>query len=348
MGQGSGDETEVAASPSGDVGRAAAPMARRARRWQPFRGDQPLSFLRQTAFPAPPSARSTTAPTAGPADASAPCASPANPVSPAELAEPSLQPWDSGIITHSHPGSCPKAEVAGASVPAGTQTAFLPSFPPIPVGCSSPYRHPEGMGAVFFMRGAPQTKLLCCPTDPDTGISDAEPYHTYSELTNPQDQLSKEQWDDLGSSTSPCSQASDDEAKTGSPVKAGPFPIPKKDDFALPSLSLITTSAGDREVGKQVAESSQSYAGTHGQAGLAGGRGEMHGYGGLGLEQVQGAHVDWRGATLQGRGSSLPFVPSWICSVPPVPLHVCQGGGWPCVWVMALHVCQWLAPRVCW
>uniref|UniRef100_H0YUQ8 Potassium voltage-gated channel subfamily H member 6 n=1 Tax=Taeniopygia guttata TaxID=59729 RepID=H0YUQ8_TAEGU len=90
----------------------------------------------------------------------------------------------------------------------------------------------------------------CQPNKPDTdtGISDAEQYHTYSELTNPQDPLSKDQWDDLGSSTSPCSQASDDEAKTSSPVKA----------------DLITTSAGDTEVSKQAAESSQSYTGTMG------------------------------------------------------------------------------------
>ncbi|NXG01243.1 KCNH6 protein, partial [Sakesphorus luctuosus] len=103
----------------------------------------------------------------------------------------------------------------------------------------------------------------CPPTkpDPDTGISDAEQYHTYSELTNPQDPLSKDQWDDLGSSTSPCSQTSDDEAKTGSPVKAEPFPTPKKEDLALASLSLVTTSAGSTEAGKQAAESSQSYAG---------------------------------------------------------------------------------------
>ncbi|NWU27751.1 KCNH6 protein, partial [Dyaphorophyia castanea] len=105
---------------------------------------------------------------------------------------------------------------------------------------------------------------LCQPSKPDrdTGISDAEQYHTYSELTNLQDPLSKDQWDEMGSSTSPCSQASDDEAKTGSPVKAEPFPTPSKDDF--PSLSLITTSAGNTEVGKQAAESSQSYTGTHG------------------------------------------------------------------------------------
>ncbi|KAI1230414.1 hypothetical protein IHE44_0010401 [Lamprotornis superbus] len=92
--------------------------------------------------------------------------------------------------------------------------------------------------------------------------SKPEQYHTYSELTNPQGPQGKEQWDDLGSSTSPCSQASDDEAKTASPGKAEPFPTPKKDDFALPSLSLITSSAGTTEMGKQVAESSQSYTAT--------------------------------------------------------------------------------------
>ncbi|XP_039943075.1 potassium voltage-gated channel subfamily H member 6 isoform X2 [Hirundo rustica] len=115
-----------------------------------------------------------------------------------------------------------------------------------------------------YRRARRRKRSLCQPSkpDPDTGISDVEQYHTYSELTNPQDPPSKDQWDDLGSSTSPCSQASDDEAKTGSPVKAEPFPTPKKDDFALPSLGLITTSAGSTEVGKQVAESSQSYTAT--------------------------------------------------------------------------------------
>ncbi|XP_064492839.1 potassium voltage-gated channel subfamily H member 6 isoform X1 [Pseudopipra pipra] len=114
-------------------------------------------------------------------------------------------------------------------------------------------------------RRARRRKHSPCPPskpDPDTGISDAEQYHTYSELTNPQDPLSKDQWDDAGSSTSPCSQTSDDEAKTGSPVKAEPFPTPKKDELALPSLSLVTPSTDHAEVGKQGAESSQSYAAT--------------------------------------------------------------------------------------
>lgn len=175
------------------------------------------------------------------------------------------------------------------------------------------------MGADFAMCGTPQINLLCCPTDPDTGISDAEQYHTYSELTNPQDPLSKDQWDDLGSSTTPCSQISDDEVKTGSPTKAEPFPTSKKDDFALPTLSLVTTNAGRTEVGKQAAESSQSYAGTHsysqswqedvercsGMMALSWGRAKQ-------LHEFEGSHTC-------GQGSLLPFVPSSICSVPPVP-----------------------------
>lgn len=140
--------------------------------------------------------------------------------------------------------------------PEGTRTASCP-LPPHRM--SQPSGTLKGMGADFAMRGAPQINLLCCPTDPDTGISDAEQYHTYSELTNPQDPLSKDQWDDLGSSTTPCSQTSDDEAKTGSLAKADPFPTSKK---ALPTLSLVTTSASDT-AGKQAAESSQSYAGIH-------------------------------------------------------------------------------------
>ncbi|XP_025915034.1 potassium voltage-gated channel subfamily H member 6 [Apteryx rowi] len=107
-------------------------------------------------------------------------------------------------------------------------------------------------------------RSLCQPKkpDPDTGTSDAEQYRTSSELTNPQDPLSKDQWDDLGSSTTPCSQTSDEEAKPSSPTKAEPFPAPKKDDFALPALSLATASTSGTEPGMQAAESSQSYTAT--------------------------------------------------------------------------------------
>ncbi|KFV62958.1 Potassium voltage-gated channel subfamily H member 7, partial [Dryobates pubescens] len=104
-----------------------------------------------------------------------------------------------------------------------------------------------------YRRSHRRKHSLCQPNKP-------EQYHTYSELTNPQEPLSKDQWDDLGSSTTPCSQTSDDEAKTGSPVKAEPFPTSRKDDLALPTFSLVTTSTGDREAGKQAAQSSQSYA----------------------------------------------------------------------------------------
>uniref|UniRef100_A0A8C3U9D4 Potassium voltage-gated channel subfamily H member 6 n=1 Tax=Catharus ustulatus TaxID=91951 RepID=A0A8C3U9D4_CATUS len=97
-----------------------------------------------------------------------------------------------------------------------------------------------------YRRARRRKRSLGQPNKPDTGTSDAEQYHTYSELTNPRDPLGKGHWDDLGSSTSPCSQASDDEAKTGSPGKA----------------DLITSSAGNTEMGKPAAESSQSYTGT--------------------------------------------------------------------------------------
>ncbi|TFK10650.1 cyclin-dependent kinase-like 5 [Platysternon megacephalum] len=110
---------------------------------------------------------------------------------------------------------------------------------------------------------------LCRPpkTDPDgldTGISDAEPYHTYSELTNLQGPLSKDQWDDLCSSTTPCSQTSDEEAKPPSPTQAEPSPDSDKDDFAPAVLSLVTPNASGADVGKQAADDSQSYAASPG------------------------------------------------------------------------------------
>nr|XP_023966821.1 potassium voltage-gated channel subfamily H member 6 [Chrysemys picta bellii] len=110
---------------------------------------------------------------------------------------------------------------------------------------------------------------LCRPpkTDPDgldTGISDAEPYHTYSELTNLQGPLSKDQWDDLCSSTTPCSQTSDEEAKPPSPTQAEPSPDSEKDDFAPAVLSLVTPSTSGTDVSKQAADDSQSYAATPG------------------------------------------------------------------------------------
>ncbi|XP_019404014.1 PREDICTED: potassium voltage-gated channel subfamily H member 6 isoform X2 [Crocodylus porosus] len=105
---------------------------------------------------------------------------------------------------------------------------------------------------------------LCKPnkTDADAGISDVEQYHTYSELTNTKDTLSKEQWDDLGSSTTPCSQTSDDEAKPASPTKAEPFLASEKDDFVPPVLSFVTTNNGGTDISRQSADGTQSYAAT--------------------------------------------------------------------------------------
>ncbi|XP_065278612.1 potassium voltage-gated channel subfamily H member 6 [Emys orbicularis] len=102
------------------------------------------------------------------------------------------------------------------------------------------------------------------PDGLDTGISDAEPYHTYSELTNLQGPLSKDQWDDLCSSTTPCSQTSDEEAKPPSPTQAEPSPDSDQDDFAPAMLSLVTPNASGTDVSKQAVDDSQSYAATPG------------------------------------------------------------------------------------
>ncbi|CAM4704920.1 voltage-gated inwardly rectifying potassium channel KCNH6 isoform X2 [Caretta caretta] len=96
----------------------------------------------------------------------------------------------------------------------------------------------------------------------DTGISDADQYHTYSELTNLQGPLSKDQWDDLCSSPTPCSQTSDEEAKAPSPTQAEPSPDSDKDDFAPAVLSQVTPNASGTGVGKQGADDSLSYAAT--------------------------------------------------------------------------------------
>ncbi|XP_075767333.1 voltage-gated inwardly rectifying potassium channel KCNH6 isoform X2 [Pelodiscus sinensis] len=105
---------------------------------------------------------------------------------------------------------------------------------------------------------------LCRPPKPDpdgldTGISDAEQYHTYSELTNLPGPLGKDQWDDLCSSTTPCSQTSDEEAKPPSPTLAESCSAAEKDDFAPAVLSLV---AGGADGSKQAAGDSQAYAAT--------------------------------------------------------------------------------------
>uniref|UniRef100_A0A8C3SA29 Potassium voltage-gated channel subfamily H member 6 n=1 Tax=Chelydra serpentina TaxID=8475 RepID=A0A8C3SA29_CHESE len=95
-------------------------------------------------------------------------------------------------------------------------------------------------------RHARRRKHSLYPDGLDTGISDPEQYHTYSELTRLQGPLDKDQWDDLCSSTTPCSQTSDEEAKPPSPTRA----------------DLVTPNAGGADVGNQAADDGQSYAGT--------------------------------------------------------------------------------------
>lgn len=106
--------------------------------WHPFPGDQPLSSLRQTAFPAHHSARNMTAPTDGHADASTPFASPTSLVSPTASAELALQGWGAGSLFNYCLGRRPEAEVtASASVPADQPVCPHPggidaAFPPSP------------------------------------------------------------------------------------------------------------------------------------------------------------------------------------------------------------------------
>ncbi|XP_074835156.1 voltage-gated inwardly rectifying potassium channel KCNH6 isoform X2 [Carettochelys insculpta] len=109
---------------------------------------------------------------------------------------------------------------------------------------------------------------LCRPSKTDgldPGILNAEQYHTYSELTNLPGPRSKDQWDDLCSSTTPCSQTSDEEAKPPRPIPAELCPTSHTDDLAPAMLNLVTTNTGGPDVSKQAADDSPSYAATPGE-----------------------------------------------------------------------------------
>lgn len=118
--------------------------------WHPCPGDQPLSSLRQTAFPAHHSVRSMTAPTGGRADASIPFASPTSLVSPTASAEPGLQGWGAGSSFNYCPSRHPKAEVTvSASIPADQYVPTLgaPTLSSLPLlRMPQPYGHPRGDG----------------------------------------------------------------------------------------------------------------------------------------------------------------------------------------------------------
>uniref|UniRef100_A0A8D0H4E7 Potassium voltage-gated channel subfamily H member 6 n=1 Tax=Sphenodon punctatus TaxID=8508 RepID=A0A8D0H4E7_SPHPU len=106
--------------------------------------------------------------------------------------------------------------------------------------------------ACNYRRARRRRRSLCKAnkTDPDgldAGISDVEQYHTYSDLTHLQDTHGKDHWDDMCSTTPPCSQTSEEEAKPPSPTKA----------------HLVTVNADGTKVCKSAMDGSQSYAGLH-------------------------------------------------------------------------------------
>lgn len=91
--------------------------------------------------------------------------------------------------------------------------------------------------------------------------SDAEQYHTYSERSNIQRPMSREQWDDLASSTTPCSQTSDDETK---PLNSGcmdRLASTEKQEFIPAVVNLVTANISNREGGRKVLETVETYSG---------------------------------------------------------------------------------------
>ncbi|XP_069490229.1 voltage-gated inwardly rectifying potassium channel KCNH6 isoform X2 [Ambystoma mexicanum] len=93
----------------------------------------------------------------------------------------------------------------------------------------------------------------------DEGNSDAEQYHTYSELTNLQGPISKDHWDELCSTNTPCSQISDDETKPLNAVKLEPFAGSERQEFIPAVVNLVTSSMGGREVGSKMADDVEAY-----------------------------------------------------------------------------------------
>ncbi|XP_062988161.1 potassium voltage-gated channel subfamily H member 6 [Elgaria multicarinata webbii] len=113
-------------------------------------------------------------------------------------------------------------------------------------------------------RRARRRKRSLCKTnkiDPDgldAGVSDPEQYHAYSELTQLQRPHSKDHWDDMCSTTTPCSQTSEEEAKMPSPTKGESFTTTEKNLYAPAVVNLISDGT---EADKLVTDDSLSYAG---------------------------------------------------------------------------------------
>nr|XP_034991500.1 potassium voltage-gated channel subfamily H member 6 [Zootoca vivipara] len=93
----------------------------------------------------------------------------------------------------------------------------------------------------------------------DAGISDPEQYHAYSELTQLQRPHSKDHWDDMCSTTTPCSQTSEEEAKMPSPTKNEPFTNGENARYGPAVVNLVPDAI---DVDKLVTDDSLSYAAT--------------------------------------------------------------------------------------
>ncbi|KAG8566667.1 hypothetical protein GDO81_013340 [Engystomops pustulosus] len=91
--------------------------------------------------------------------------------------------------------------------------------------------------------------------------SDAEQYHTYSELTSLQRPMSRDQqWDDLASSTTPCSQTSDDETKPLNSGRMDRLPPTDKQEFIPAVVNLVTANISTHEGGRKVLETVETYS----------------------------------------------------------------------------------------
>ncbi|KAG8447003.1 hypothetical protein GDO86_014446 [Hymenochirus boettgeri] len=131
-------------------------------------------------------------------------------------------------------------------------------------------------------QGRRQKKQDCL----DDGISDAEQYHTYSELTNLQRPLSQDQWDEMGSSTTPCSQTSDDETKPLKSSRGDRLTSTDKQEFIPAVVSLVTATISSSEGERKVLEAVETYSATHTEGpNLYGFWGEQHSAGCSGPQQ---------------------------------------------------------------
>lgn len=92
----------------------------------------------------------------------------------------------------------------------------------------------------------------------DAGISDLEHYHAYSELTQLQGPHNKDHWDDMCSTTTPCSQTSEEEAKLPSPTKGELFTTTEKNDYVP---AIVNLAADGTEIEKLGPDDSQTFAG---------------------------------------------------------------------------------------